>query len=506
MPTLHDLMSQSIDARATTLRGADASPADATRGLIARRRRRNAAVASGTSVLALGAVVAAVVAQGSRGQVPASADPNGIQYVKVDTSGTSGPEGFTDPVFSPSCGATLPATKTKNQNFTQTVSVDPKVSGTSLHVNASLRYDGPDRALAVINPGIAVLTRNGVIMNYYLGNGTRKPLDTITGGETWHANNVVSGSIFDQRPCSSSAAVESSPSDVAYPAGDYQVYVVSQALASAPLVATMELQAQGYFLAPSGQGLWIPGSVDCQRMTASAGGGPVPLQCADPLPAGVSIDAKSHTATLPYRSADYAGELNVTLVSKPITVALDHDVTYSDLDGGRASLPTSQPTSDQPLTCGPVGGGQVFGGSIAASFAQPVSLASLTSGGDVPILVDSRTFDQRSRGTLRLGEGAIASVVVGSQGPGAWVAAQGSVSLAPSAVKIDRAKGYPEASLKLNDMTECAAPTEGPWTIRKSDSPTTGVWLIIQGDLRIDWEDGTTTTATSVALSGASEG
>ena len=343
-------------------------------------------------------------------------------------------------------------------------------------------------------------------MNYYLGNGTGRPLDSITGGETWNANNLVYGSVFNQHPCSTGDPINPSPSDVAYPAGDYQVYVVSQALASAPLIATMELQAQGYFLAASGQGLWTPGSVDCQRMAASSGGGFVPVQCADPLPAGVSIDAKSHTATLPYRSADYAGELNVTLVSQPITVTLDHDITYRDVDHVPASLPTSTPTSDQPLACGQVDGGHVFGGGIAASFAQPVSLASLTSGGDVPILVDARTMDQRSRGTLRLSEGAIASVVVGSQGPGAWVAAQGSVSLAPSAVSIDRAKGYPEASLKLNDMTECPAPTEGPWTLRKIDSPTTGVWLIIQGDLRIDWEDGTTTTATSIALSGSPEG
>jgi hypothetical protein len=218
----------------------------------------------------------------------------------------------------------------------------------------------------------------------------------------------------------------------------------------------------------------------------------------------VSIDAKSNTATLPYHSADYSGELNVTLVSQPITVTLDHDITYGDM--GYVSAPTAQPTSNLPLTCGQIDGARVFGGNIDAQFAQPVNLADLLSGAVEPVLVDARTRDERSRGTLRLADGAIASVVVGSQGSGGWVAAQGSVALAPSVVTIDRAKGYPDVSLKFDGMTECPAPTEGPWTVRKIDSSSADVWLVVQGDLRIDWEDGTTTTAGSISLSGGAEG
>jgi hypothetical protein len=218
----------------------------------------------------------------------------------------------------------------------------------------------------------------------------------------------------------------------------------------------------------------------------------------------VSIDAKSGTATLPYRSADYSGELNVTLVSQPITVTLEHDITYGDV--GVISAPTAQPTSNVPLTCGQVDGARIFGGNIDAQFEQSVNLADLVSGGEVPILVDARTRDERSRGTLHLADGAIASLVVGSQGSGGWVAAQGSVALAPSVVTIDRAKGYPDVSLKLDGMTECPAPTEGPWTVRKIDPSSADVWLVVQGDLRIDWEDGTTTSANSIALNGRAEG
>jgi hypothetical protein len=503
MPTLHDLMSASIDGRAAAL-GADASPADATRGLIARRRRRNAAVAGGTSALALGALVAAVVVQGSRAQAPASADPNGIEYVTVDMDWATATQGFVDPVTYVNCGDEVPAPVTKDQDFTQSVAVDPNTSGESLRVNASLRYEGTDRAPAFIDPGHAVLARDGVVVNTYPNFNNGDPFSAITSGHTWNANRVLNGSPFQQSPCQSGAYTPPSPGDVAYPAGDYQVYVVSQALVSTTTLAENELQDQGYYVADNTRGVWNPGSVDCQQAVTSAGGGITPVQCVDPLPSGVSIDAKSNTATLPYHSADFSGELNVTLVSQPIAVTLDHNITYGDL--GYVSAPRAQPTSNQPLTCGQLDGPRILGGSITATFAQPVSVANLLSGGEVPILVDDMTGGGRQRGTLRLADGALASVVLNYSSSGAWVAAQGTATLTPAVVTIDRAKGYPDVSLKLDGMTECPAPTEGPGTARILDSPTTGVWLIIQGDLRIDWEDGTSTTAKSIALNGRQEG
>jgi hypothetical protein len=509
MATLHDLMSASVNARAAALGAAsltasDASPADATRGLIARRRRRNAAVAGGTSALAIGGLVAAVLVQGSREKAPASADPNAIAYVKVDTNWANASQGFADPVTFVTCGDEVPATVTKDQDFTQSVAVDPNTSGESLRVNASLRYQGTDRAPAFVDPGHAVLARDGVVVNTYPNFNNGDPFSAVTSGHTWNANGVLNGSPFQQPPCQSGPSSPPSPDDVAYPAGDYQVYVVSQALVSTATLAENELQDQGYYVADYTGGVWNPGSVDCQQAVTSAGGGVTPLQCVDPLPSGVSIDAKSHTATLPYHSADFSGELNVTLVSQPIAMSLDHDITYGDM--GYVSAPTVQPTSDLPLTCGQVDGPLFFGSDFTTTFAQPVTLADLVSGGEAPILFDARTRDERTRGTLRLAAGAIASVVLGDSNSGAWVAAQGSAALAPSVVTIDRAKGYPEVSLKLDGMTECPAPTEGPWTVRQLDSPTIGVWLVVQGDLRIDWEDGTTTTAKSITLNGRAEG
>lgn len=332
MATLHELMAGSIDALALDL--GDATPADATRALIGRRRRRNAAVAGGTSALAIGGLLAAGLTHLERtdNNAPASANPNGIAYVDVDLSGSDAWPGFTDPVVSTNCGASLPASKTADQGFTQSVEVDPNVSGTSLHVNASLHYDGPDRAPALIDPGMAVLTRDGVVMDYYLINSTEDPFRAVISDQTWVANNVADGSVFKQRPCFGGAHyVEPNPTEVAYPAGDYQVYVVSRALASAQLIAGHELQDQGYYVADPRGGIWNPGSVDCQQWVQSAGGGLTPVQCLDSPPAGVSIDTKSGKATLPYHAADYSGELNVTLISQPIAVTLDHDITYADL-------------------------------------------------------------------------------------------------------------------------------------------------------------------------------
>jgi len=517
MATLHDLMSESIDARAAVLGAAalgaasltttDASPADVTRGLIARRRRRNAALAGGTSAIAIGGLLAAGLAQRTRtdDNAPASVDANGIAYVKVDMSGSDASQGFTDQVVSTNCGASLPRPTVEDQGFAQSVAVDPAAPDGTLRVNASLRYDGPDRASALINPGMAILTRDGVVINYYPDNNQEAPFGAVATGDAWTYRSVISGPVFEQRPCFSGVAyVEPSPTDVAYPAGDYQVYVVSQAFANPTLLAERSLQDQGYYVAAGGSGVWTPGSVDCQQAITSSGGEFFPVQCLDPLPSGVSIDAQANTATLPYHSANYSGELNVTLVSQPITVALDHDITYGDL--GVISAPTAQPTSNLPLTCGPVDGSLIFGGDFDTRFVQPVTLADLLTGAEEPILVDARTRDERSRGTLRLADGAIASVVVGSQGSGGWVAAQGSVALTPSVVTIDRAKGYPDVSLKLDGMTECPAPTEGPWTVRIIDPSSADVWLVVQGDLRVDWEDGTTTSANSIALNGREEG
>lgn len=500
MATLFDLMTGSIDGLARDLGGA--APTDATRALIGRRRRRNAAVAGGTSALAIGGLLAAGLTHSMRADnnAPASADPNGIAYVDVDLSGSDAWPGFTDPVVSTNCGASLPAPKTEDQGFTQSVAVDPNVSGTSLHVNASLHYNGTDRASAAISPAMAVLTRDGVVMDYYLGNGTGTPLAAVTTGETWTASNVVDGSVFKQRPCSSGVDyVEPKATDVAYPAGDYQVYVISRALASAPVIAELELQAHGYYLADPRGGVWNPGSVDCQQWGDSAGGGITPVQCLDSLPAGVSIDAKSGTATLPYHSANYAGELNVTLVSQPITVTLDHDITYADL--GQVSAPTSEPPPArlEPLACG--GEANQRWDGLEASFAQIPSFADIVSGVDVPVLIDAQAGLDKRKGTLHVGAHATAALIVA----GNWIAQTATPVVTPNEAPIDRATGYPGVSLRLEDVTACPEPTEGAQSLINHD-PAEGWLLEIRGDFRIDWDDGTSTTAGWITLSGVPEG
>lgn len=498
MPTLHDLMSASIDGRAHKF--ADASPTDSTRALIGRRRRRNAILAGGTSALAIGGLLAAGLTQASRADnAPASATPNAIEYVTVDLSGSDWTEGFTNPVVATNCGDTLPDPKTEDQDFTQSVAVDPTAPEGTLRVNASLHYDGPDRASTLINPGMALLTRDGAVINYYPGNNTGAPFDAVASGDTWTNSGVVSGSVFEQTPCVSGVYVAPSATDVAYPAGDYQVYVVSQALASATLLAEHELQDQGYFVAGSGSGVWNPGSVDCQQRVSSGGGGITPVQCLDSLPAEVSIDAEADTATLPYHSADYSGELNVTLISQPINVTLDHDITYADL--GYTSQPAAQPEplDLEPLTCGSEA--SRGGSEIQVTFAQIPSFADIVSGVDVPILVDSQTVRTKTKGTLHVGPDTTAALILASN----WVAQTATPVITPAEVPIDRAAGYPDVSLRLENVTACPEPTEGAQSLVNHD-PATGWLLEIRGDFRIDWEDGTSTTADWITLSALEQG
>ena len=504
MPTLHELMSASIDARAGTLRDADAPPGGATRGLIARRRRRNAVAAGGTSALAIGGLLAAGLTQRDRADdnAPASAEPNAIEYVDVDLSMSDVSQGFTDPVVSTNCGASLPSPTVEDQGFTQSVAVDPAAPDGTLRVNVSLGYDGPDRASALINPGSAVLTRDGVVINYYPDNNHEAPFGAVANGDTWTNRSVVSGPVFEQRPCFSGVDyVEPNPTDVAYPAGDYQVYVVSQALASTTLLAEHALQDQGYFVAGSGSGAWIPGSVDCQQWATSAGGGLSPVQCEDPLPSGVSIDTEANTATLPYHSADYSGELNVTLVSQPITVNLDHDITYADL--GQSSEPASQPkpkpASLEPLACG--GEANQHWDGVEASFAQIPSFADIVSGVDVPILVDAQTGRDTTKGTLHVGAHASAALIVA----GNWIAQTATPVVTPTEVPINRAKGFPDVLVRLENVTACPEPTDGAQRLDTHD-PGRGWLLEIRGDFRIDWEDGTSTTAKWITLSGVEQG
>lgn len=498
MPTLHDLMADSIDGRAHHLSSAEALPA--TRGLIARRRRRKAAVAGGTSALAIGGLVAAGIVQDARrDDAPASADPDAMEFITTDVDAwTNLDTGFLY------CGDEVPPPLTDKEGFTQSIAVDKATSGDILRITAAVDYNGPDRAPVFVNRGYVVLTYNNAVVGYSISNGSEGDgFETVTRGSHWNAGAVLSEALFQQPPCGDYYSSQPSPDGVAYPAGDYQVYVVSQVLTSAPLVALHELESKGYHVADSASGVWNPGSIDCERSVEQARnwGQPAPVQCAETLPPGVELDPESGSVTLPYHSADYSDDLDVTLVSEPVDVTLDHTITYGDLGFMRTP---AEPDPVQPLACGEFTG--EFGLRLQTNFVDIPSFANLTTGADVPLLIDVHTSGNQSRGTLHISEGATAALLLEGGVGSYWVAQMGTPVFSPQEVPIDRTKGYPDASVRLENVTGCPEPTEPPWTLLNRDPTVVSWFLEIHGDFRIDWEDGTTTTADAITLSGRAEG
>lgn len=499
MPTLHDLMADSVDGRAQRLRTAEALPS--TRGLIARRRRRNAAVTGGASALAIGGLVAAGILQDARmDDAPASSDPDAIDYVTMDADAFANLD--TSFLY---CGDEVPQPLTEEQGFTQSIAVDKADSGDILRITAAVSYDGPDRAPAFVNRGYAVLTYNNAVVGYSMGdNGVGDSFETVTRGSQWNAGAVLNEALFQQGPCGDFYQSRPNPDDVAFQAGAYQVYVVSQAFTSAPAVAVHELMAEGYYVADSAGGVWNPGSIDCQRAVENAGRGdqPVPLQCADVMPPGVQRDRESGSVTLPYHSADYSDDLDVTLVSSPVDVTLDYDITFGDL--GFTPSPT-EPGPLQPLSCGAFTGD--LGYTLQTSFTDIPSFADLAAGAEVSILIDQPYGNgNQSRGTLHIAQGATAALLLEQGVESYWVAQTATPVITPTEVPIDRTQGYPDVSVRLENVTQCPEPTEAPWTLLNRD-PTVVTWLLeVQGDFRIDWEDGTTTTADSITLSSRTEG
>ncbi|WP_291379576.1 hypothetical protein [Demequina sp.] len=502
MPTLHDLMSESIDGRARALQAADASPGGSTRGLIGRRRRRNAAMAGGSSALAVGAlVVAGVVQESRRDDAPASADPDAVEFITTDVDALNQLDvGFLD------CGEEVPPTLTEDQGFTQSIAVDRAGnSSDALRITAAVDYNGPDRAPVFVNRGYAVLTYNNAVVGYsFSGGGGDDSFETVTRGSHWTAGRVLDQALFQDLPCLAYQGAWPSSDDVAYPAGEYQVYVVSQADTSAPLVALHELEGNGYYVAGTTRGVLNPGSIDCQSYVddGRSWNQVVPLECAETLPPGVQLDRESGSVTLPFHSADYSDDLDVTLVSEPVGVTLDHDITFGDLG---FTPPPTEPDPVQRLACGEFTGSGGYD-EFETDFMDIPSFADLAAGAEVPILIDVYTSGNRSRGTLHIQDDATAALLIEGGVGTYWVATVGTPVFTPSEVAIDRSKGYPDASVRLESMTECPEPTEPPWTLLNRD-PSVVQWLLaIQGDFRVDWEDGTTTTADAITLRGRAEG
>ncbi len=109
--------------------------------------------------------------------------------------------------------------------------------------------------------------------------------------------------------------------------------------------------------------------------------------------------------------------------------------------------------SFQPLACGAFTGN--LGYTLETNFTDVPRFADLAAGAEIPILIDTRVDGGRSRGTLHIADGAAAALLIEGGVGSYWVAQMGTPVFSPAEVPIDRSKGYPDASVRLENMTEC---------------------------------------------------
>lgn len=471
MPTLHDLMAESIDDLARDYARDAVAPGDGTRARIGRVRRRRAATAGATSALAVGGLVIAGATQdrsrGAGDDLGASGDvASGVSVALVPLEGTghlSEPLGWDREDW---CGkridaSTVPASQDGFSMSAQVQGVGGDDAGSAALVTTAMTYDGGQGGRAFVDDGVVLLLKDGVVVGT-LGDtnmGETAPFRELMPGATWESGAVarlVDPAQIDA--CGFYPGVGEADA-VVFAAGDYEVVAVGRVLASEDLAAEYALYERGLRLADEATGAWVPGSVDCiDAVESRLPNDPSPrvLQCEPGLASDVTIDADAHTASVPYPAAWYAGDLDVTVASAPVAFPLAHDLAWSDLDSARyLSDAASEPPAVSTLACGVATGGRVPDqAEIDASVHGYASIASLLDGEEAPLRLDLLT--RQSEGWIDLAQPARAWLVARDLDGTMHVVGEASASLGVTGrIAVDRAAGYPDESLTLGDATWC---------------------------------------------------
>lgn len=463
MPTLHELMSESIEGRTRTLKASEASPTGGTRGMIGRRRRRNAVALGGSSALAVSALVAAGVVQKARvDDAPASMDPTAIAYVDVplDYESTDGADSGS---IHFQCGEPLPESSASLDGFTQTITlsgsptIDKDIQPATF--SSVFTYDGPDHAPVFIEAGYAVLVKDGIVVGefspgYY---SSEIPLTPLTAGEPWR---YVVG-LDDVQPCTVAAEADTRAA-AAFAAGDYEVYMISQAHVTEPAVALEFLASSGHELMSHMDGDWAPGSVDCQRQAALHAeiDFPLPLVCEPDAVPNATIDMDAGVARLPYAAANYSEDVSVTLVSEAIAFTITDDITWDQVGyGSESDVPKTVVPAD--IECGATFAWVEQSTSLTGSVAES-SLEDFLAGAEVSVNLDTRGGISRGTATVP-SRGSAWLLYVDPNGDGlVRVVGSATAEMLPSGtITIDRLAGYPDASMRLSDVSWCGDAPEG---------------------------------------------
>ncbi len=472
MPTLHDLMADSIDGQAQSLRAAAALPA--TRGLIARRRRRNAAVAGGTSALAIGGLVAAGIVQDARrDDAPAaSTDPDAVAFATVPAVTEQGPHVDLSNDSRIACGdavldssASLDGFSLETKLFTgsdtrPTMSDDNSLDKASLSNKTSIlstvTYEGSPHSPVFLDVGYGVLAKDGVvvaIVDHTSRTGSLR-FDPLLPGSTWSEVANLGQVQF----CEVNPLATSDEFPTLY-AGDYEFYAIAQATVTEEMIGLNVLASAGYGPAGTG-GAWAPGSIDCtnaigDREADWAIGAPaIPLPCEPDAIPGAVIDVESGTISVPYPARDYTEDVAVTLVSNAIPLHLDEDLSFEEYAGLMLgdNGPAPTPTAVSDLACNV---DFVWVQTDAAVYAKATDgIDTLMEPGGGTVLMDE--FADPTGGTVSIAAPSEAWMIARDASGGQLVAGHATATFSPSErIVVDRLSGYADVSLALTDVTWC---------------------------------------------------
>lgn len=486
MPSFADSLRASIEADARSHLGVQALPG--TRRTIGRRRAVATVGYGAGSALAVGAVaVAAASLVGQDEPAPASAPLTStsptveatVAYATVDLSEPRVGQAWDGRSFH--CGTPAPVPTSEAYGFTAHFEYhgDGVISQGDLDeahehtVTATVRSTLDEELPAHLHEPQALFVQDGVVVGAAPSAVTREWHQT---SKDWDATRFAHfAGIYD------SCGEYERPTPL--PGGEYQMYIVSKVTASEVEAAIAAAVAANVTLPPAETlPIYRPGSYDCERPYNGEGMGK-PLSCDVSAMPGASIDFDSAIAQIPYESTAYKRDLDVTLVSAPITVHID------DYEAPHADQRDQRDQRGEPFTAEstPMCGAEysyAHGSELMAFTGQ--SLADLVPGNtlDLGLWLSSPawteiTVDMPATARVWLMDGQLVALE-GEVGSASVNRVAGWMDIAvrdAGALTIDRYDGPLRWSARVTDVAWCDG--EQPESIREG-------WLLAPFSLTDD--------------------
>lgn len=498
MPTLSEILSDSIDGRSRLLRLEEASDLEGTRARIGRGRRIRVAATTSVGVVALAGVTSAAITWGPRLMEPAAPEPGDTATVTVarDELNTDILEALD---WQLRCGDPAPTALTSSDGFSFGTVTEATTSEwvTALSTYRGEAIDGVD-----MRPGYAVLARDGVIQAVLVSQGVSvtSTFDSSGEGLTYSVGFDLAespqtiddgwigpaiGVQIDTSGLSNAAICINGfdlPADgyAVLPAGDYELYVI-QSIEKSPVEnARRELRERGYTFA-SEHGTWTPGSLDCDESTEYAQKGwsdTIPVECEPFGVSGVAFDDEG-TVTIEYTVNRGPQNLHLTLVSQPVALTLGTDVPVTSPWSGSSG--TSSLDASTELACGAPLDTSFQYTELSAEFAgdRSAGLDAFFADAGAAALFDTGTTSAVQAGHLEPPADATAWLIASRAGKDVVVGVAHASVGDGEPLAIDRSKVKAAAMVRLGEPQWCEFPDTGVDGYLKTGDVTA---MIIEGE------------------------